>query len=88
MHRSFGQVVLLRDQTDLAEQVVHCVIRDVDAGERSDARRLLAKVADSSPAAVARDEVRLELTGRLGVELGIDVAAEREETAPHSAISR
>jgi hypothetical protein len=32
--------------------------------------------------------MRLELTGRLGVELGVDVAAEGEQAAPHRAISR
>ncbi len=88
MGRSFGQVVLLRNQTDLAEQFVHCVIRNMDARKRADARRLLAEVADRRPAAIARDQVRLELAGRLDVELGIDVAAEREEAAPHIAISR
>ncbi len=88
MYRSFGQLVLLRNQTDLAEQVVHSVIGHMDAGERADAHRFLAEMADRGPAAIARDEMRLELTRRLLVELGVDVAAEREETAPHSAISR
>ena len=87
-HRSFGQVVLLGDQTDLAEQVVHGVVGHVDAREIPDAPRFLAEVADRRAATFARDEVRLELTGRLGVELGVDVAAEREEAAPHRAISR
>jgi hypothetical protein len=67
---------------------MHRVIRNVDAGEGTDARRLLAKVADGGPAAVARHEMPLELTGRLGVELGVDVAAEGEQAAPHRAISR
>ena len=88
MDRSFGQVVLLRDQTDLAEQLVHCVIGNVDTGEGADPSRLLTEVADRGPAAIARDKVRLQLTGRLEVELGVDVTAEREEAAPHSAISR
>ena len=46
------------------------------------------EVTDCRPAPVARNQVCLELAGRLGVELGIEVAAEREEAAPHSAISR
>ena len=37
MHRSVGQLVVLRNQTDLNEQVVHCVIGHVHAGERADA---------------------------------------------------
>ena len=37
MHGSFGQVVLLRDQADLTEQVVDCVIGHVHAGKRADA---------------------------------------------------
>ena len=36
-HRSFRQVVLLRDQTDLAEQLVHRIVGHVDAGEIPDA---------------------------------------------------
>jgi hypothetical protein len=88
MGRSLGQVVLLRDQTDLAEQFVHCVIRNVDTRERADSRRLLTEMAERRPAAIARDEVSLKLAGRLDVELGVDVAAEREEAAPHIAISR
>jgi hypothetical protein len=43
---------------------------------------------DRCPAAIARDQVRLKLAGRLEIELGVDVAAEREEAAPHIAISR
>ena len=42
MDRSFGQVVLLRDQTDLAEQFVHCVVGDMDASEPADASGLSA----------------------------------------------
>ncbi len=88
MDRSFGQVVLLRDQTDLAEQFVHCVVGDMDASEPADASGLLTEVAERGPAAVAGNEMRLQLTCRFHVELGVDVAAEREEAAPHSAISR
>jgi hypothetical protein len=88
MYRSFGQLVLLRNQTDLAEQLVHSVIGHVDSGEPADARRFLAEMADRRSAAIARDEMRLELTRRLVIELVVDVAAEREEAAPHSAISR
>ena len=88
MHRSVGQLVVLRNQTDLNEQVVHCVIGHVHAGERADAPRFLAKVADRRSTAIARHQVRLELTRRLLIELGVDVAAERKEAAPHKAISR
>jgi hypothetical protein len=88
MDRSFGQVVLLRDQTDLAEQFVHCVIGNVDTGERTDPSRFLSEVADRGPAAITRDEVRLQLAGRFEVELGVDITAERKEAAPHKAISR
>jgi hypothetical protein len=88
MRGSFGQVVLLRNQADLTEQVVHSVIGHVDAGKRADPSRFLAEMADRRSAPIAGDEVRLELTGRLEVELGVDVTAEREEAAPHSAISR
>jgi hypothetical protein len=88
MHGSFGQLVLLRNQTDLTEQFVHGVIGNMHASEAADALRFLAEVTDRRATAIARDEVCLELTRRLGIELGVDVAAEREEAAPHSAISR
>jgi hypothetical protein len=67
---------------------VHCVVRNMDTCERADSCRLLAEMGDRRPAAIARDEMCLELAGRLEVELGIDIAAEREEAAPHIAISR
>jgi hypothetical protein len=88
MHRSFGQLVVLRNQTDLTEQVVHGVIGHMDAGERANTPRFLTEVADRRSTAIARYEMRLELTRRLLVELGVDVTAEREEAAPHKAISR
>ena len=88
MHGSFGQLVVLRNQTDLDEQVVDGVIGHVDPGEPGDTPRFLAKVADRRTAPIARHQMRLELARRHLIELGVDIAAQREEAAPHRAISR
>ena len=88
MRRRNGKVVALLDQTDLAEELVDCGIGNVDAGKRSNPFRFLAKVVDGGPAALAGEEVCLELARLRNLELSVDIAAQGEEAAPHSAISR
>ena len=63
-------------------------VRNVHAGETADPLGLLAKVIDRGPAAIAGEEVRLELTRLRDLELSVEIAAQGEEAAPHSAISR
>ncbi len=88
MHGSSGQVILLRYQADLAEQFMHGVIGNVDARKPADPFRLLTEVDDRGTAAFARQQMGLELAAWFDVELGVDIAAEREQAAPHRAISR
>ena len=87
MLRRGRKIVAFADQSDLAEEGVDGAVGNVHASEAGDALRLLAQVADRGPAAIARQQVGLELTGGLAVELRVEVAAEREEAAPHRAIS-
>ena len=88
MRRRDREVIAFLDQPDLAEQLMDGAVGNVDAGEPADALRLLAEVADRGSAAIAREQMRLELTGGLDAEFRVQVAAECEEAAPHSAISR
>jgi hypothetical protein len=64
------------------------VVRDVDAAERTDAFHLLAEVVQAGSAALAGDEVRLELTPPRHLEFAVEVTAEGEQAALHRAISR
>jgi len=82
------EIVTLLDQSDLTEQLVHRAVGDVHPGKATDALGLLAQMAHRRLAAIAGEEMGLELARRLDVELGVDVAAQRQQAAPHSAISR
>jgi hypothetical protein len=88
MWRRDRELVALLDQADLAEELVNGPVRNVHAGEAADAFGLLAKVFDRRPAAIAGQEVRLELARRCNLELSVEIAAQSEEAASHSAISR
>jgi hypothetical protein len=80
--------VTLLNQSDLTEQLVDRAVGDVHPGKASDALRLLAQMAHRCLTAIAGKEMGLELARRLDVELAIGVAAQRQQAAPHSAISR
>jgi hypothetical protein len=82
------EIVTLLDQPDLAEELVHRAVGDVHTREAADPLGLLAQVANRGLAAIAGEEMGLQLAGRLDLELGVDVAAQREQAASHSAISR
>ncbi len=88
MRRCVGQFVAFLDETDLAEELVDGSIGDVHPGKRADALGLFAKMLDRGAAAIAGEEVRLELARLRNLEFRIEIAAQCEEAAPHSAISR
>ncbi len=88
MRRCVRQFVAFLDQPDLAEEFVHGSIGDVHPRKRADALGLFAKVLDRGTAAIAGEEVRLELARLRNLEFSVEIAAQSEEAAPHSAISR
>jgi hypothetical protein len=58
------------------------------AGQGADPFGFLAQVFHGGLATIAREEVCLELARLRALELSVEIAAQREEAAPHSAISR
>src|SRR5207302_7153397 len=64
---------------------VHRYARDAQS---ADAFGFLTQIAEPRAASRARDEVRLQLSCAIRWQLPVQVAAERQEAAPHSAISR
>jgi hypothetical protein len=88
MRWSVRELVAFLDQADLAEELVHGRVRNVHPGEGPDAFGFFAKMLDRGPAPVAGKKVGLELARLCNLELGIEIAAQSEKAAPHSAISR
>ena len=70
------------------QQTLLGVSGNVRLAEGADALGLLAEIAEPGAAPRARDQMCLELTGALRRQLAVEIAAQREEAAPHSAISR
>jgi hypothetical protein len=60
----------------------------VDPPQRTEALRLLAEAFEALLAALAADQVRLDLGTPPRVQLIVQVAAQREQAALHMAISR
>ncbi|TMB91463.1 MAG: hypothetical protein E6J45_05775 [Chloroflexi bacterium] len=83
----FGKQIVGRDQRQVREELVRRRFGHVHASQAAEALRLLAQVAERGAAARAADQVRLELTAARRFQLGVDVAAQHEQAAPHSAIS-
>jgi hypothetical protein len=72
----------------LLEKTADGILGDVDPSQRTEALRLLAEAFEALAAALAADEMRLDLGAPARVQLVIEVAAQCEQAALHMAISR
>ena len=86
--RARGKCVVGPEQPELLEETADGIVGDVDPSQRTEALRLLAEAFEALAAALAADEMRLDLGAPPGVQLVIQVAAQCEQAALHMAISR
>jgi hypothetical protein len=86
--RARGKCVAGSEQPELLEETADGIVGDVDPSQRTEALRLLAEAFEALAAALAADEMRLDLGAPPRVQLVIQVAAQCEQAALHIAISR